>query len=327
MLEQPQVSVVIPTLRRPRLLLRALQSVFGQTFQQIEVIVVVDGPDEETLAALEAVRDPRLRVFMNPRSLTAAGARNVGVSHARGEWIAFLDDDDEWLSDKLEKQLAFAHGRGAVLVTCLSQVITPNATFIWPETIYDNSVPIDEYLFDRRTTFYGSSYIQTSSFLVLRASYEKAPFRVEGAEHDDWDFLLRLSKGQGVRIETVPEPLVKRYWEEQRPSLSNTGTWLKSLAWIDSVRPMLTRRAYSGFCLSVVGARAARERVYPAFFRLLATAFRHGSPRVRQVLVFLAYWVVPQGARRRLRAWFRGSRTQADRSDKDALLGMVVKAK
>jgi glycosyltransferase involved in cell wall biosynthesis len=327
MLVQPEVSVVIPTLRRPKLLLRALQSVFGQTFQQIEVIVVVDGPDEETMAALEAVRDPRLRIFMNPRSLTAAGARNVGVSHARGEWIAFLDDDDEWLADKLEKQIAFARVRGALFVSCLSQMITPIATFIWPEKIYDNAAPLDEYLFDRRTTFAGSSMIPTPSYFVLRALYEKSPFRIECAEHDDWDFLLRLSKRLNVPIETVPEALVKIYSEERRPSLQNSGTWLKSLAWIESVRPMLTPRAYSGFCLCVVGSRAANERAYPAFFRLLSTAFKNGSPRIRHVLIFLAFWVVPRDARRRLRALLRGRPIRSSRSHKDALLGMVVKAK
>ena len=91
------VSVVIPTLRRPKLVLRAVASVLNQTYEQIEVIVVVDGPDQATIDVLRTVKDPRMQVVVNPRSLTAAGARNVGVDHARGEWIAFLDDDDEWL--------------------------------------------------------------------------------------------------------------------------------------------------------------------------------------------------------------------------------------
>src|SRR5215475_4171459 len=103
--EIPHVSVVIPTRQRPKLLKRALDSVFAQTFRQFEAIVVLDGQDDDTVRALTTIVDPRIRVFVNPHSLTAAGARNVGVSHARGEWIAFLDDDDEWLPDKLEKQL------------------------------------------------------------------------------------------------------------------------------------------------------------------------------------------------------------------------------
>jgi glycosyltransferase involved in cell wall biosynthesis len=106
------VSVVIPTLNRPKLLLRAIDSVLRQTHREIEVIVVVDRPDPETVAAIASVGDPRLQVFVNPHPLTAAAARNAGADRATGEWIAFLDDDDEWLPNKLESQLAFAPSTG-----------------------------------------------------------------------------------------------------------------------------------------------------------------------------------------------------------------------
>ena len=104
------VSVIIPTLNRPKLLLRAIDGVLRQTHQEIEVIVVVDRPDQDTVSAVQSVDDPRLQLIVNPYSLTAAGARNAGVDHATGEWIAFLDDDDEWLPNKLERQIAFVSG-------------------------------------------------------------------------------------------------------------------------------------------------------------------------------------------------------------------------
>ncbi len=296
----PLISVVIPTLRRPKLVLRALASVFNQTYEQIEVIVVVDGPDEDTTEILRTVNDPRLHVIVNPRSLTAAGARNVGVDHAKGEWIAFLDDDDEWLPRKIEKQMAFASDRDAVLISCLSRVVTPIATFVRPQVIYDNSFPLDEYLFDRRSLFAGSCFIQTSSYLMPRSLFDRARFNVE-SPHDDWDFILHLSKQLGVRIKTVPEVLVLLYSEEQRPSLSTSGTWQKSLVWIDSIRPIITRRAYSGFCLGVVGTRVARERAYGAFFFLLYRAFRFGSPRIWHILPFIGFWLLPDHILRRLR--------------------------
>ena len=137
------VSVIIPTLNRPKLLLRAIDSVLRQTHQEIEVIVVVDRPDEDTVSAVRSVDDPRLQLIVNPYSLTAAGARNAGADHGSGEWIAFLDDDDEWLPNKLERQCAFAARRAPALVSCLSRVVTPTATYVsQPRVIYDNSAPV-----------------------------------------------------------------------------------------------------------------------------------------------------------------------------------------
>lgn len=297
----PLVSVIIPTLKRPVLLQRALSSVFRQTLLDLEVVVVVDGPDPDTIAVLETITDSRLSVIANPRSLTAAGARNIGVDHARGEWIAFLDDDDEWAPEKLAKQLAYAADRGPALITCLSRVVTPTASFVRPQVIYDNDRPVDEYLFDRRSPFDHYGYIQTSTFLLPRALFDAVRFRPD-SPHDDWDFLLRLSKQQAARVETVAEVLVTLYADEPRPSLSRSGTWLASLQWAERMRPFLTPRAYSSFCLSVVASRAAKEgAAYRAAARLLYRAFRHGSPRPWRVAAFLGVWLSPRGALEPLR--------------------------
>src|SRR6476661_6720221 len=84
--DKPLVSVVIPTLNRPTLLLRAINSVLRQSYQAFEVIVVVDRPDPDTVDAVQSVNDPRVRLIRNPYSLTAAGARNGGADQAMGEW-------------------------------------------------------------------------------------------------------------------------------------------------------------------------------------------------------------------------------------------------
>ncbi len=296
----PLVSVIIPTLNRPQLLMRALRSVFAQTHAEIEVIVVVDGPDQSTISALEGNIDPRLRVLINPKSLTAAGARNRGIDEAKGAWIAFLDDDDEWLPQKLARQIEFAQDRGPAIISCLNRVVTSQYTFIRPAVMFDNSIPLDEYLFDQRSPFGGAGFIQTSGYLAPREVFEQARFRTDNP-HDDWDLLLRLSKELGLRIETVPEVLAILYIDDGRPSLSKAGSWLTSLQWIDSVRPMITRRAYGGFCLGVVGPRAAKEWAYGAIPVILYRSFKYGSPRLWRVAAFLAMWLLPLRLFQRLR--------------------------
>src|ERR1700678_4760251 len=100
------VSAVIPTRGRPELLCRAVRSALAQTLRQIEVVVVIDGEDPATSIALDelAQQDGRLRVLALGASVGGSAARNRGVDAASGEWIAFLDDDDEWLPGKLQAQ-------------------------------------------------------------------------------------------------------------------------------------------------------------------------------------------------------------------------------
>ena len=112
------VSVIIPTVNRPALLQEAIASALAQTHAEIEVIVVLNGATSETVEMAERFSaDPKARVVAMEHA-TLAAARNFGMTFARGEWIAFLDDDDIWLPQKIEAQLAAAHESGADLVTC-----------------------------------------------------------------------------------------------------------------------------------------------------------------------------------------------------------------
>lgn len=99
------VSVVIPTYNRVDVLPRAVESVLGQTFRDLELLVVDDGSTDETLAYLDDVEDERLRVVEHETNQGANAARNTGIGAADGEYVAFLDSDDEWHPRKLERQI------------------------------------------------------------------------------------------------------------------------------------------------------------------------------------------------------------------------------
>src|SRR4051794_30242570 len=103
----PSVSVVIPTYNCADLLPRAIASAFDQTVPPVEVIVVNDGCTDDTDAVMRQLVDEtskNLRYVVKENG-GEASARNTGVAHATGEFVAFIDQDDVWLPDKLETQL------------------------------------------------------------------------------------------------------------------------------------------------------------------------------------------------------------------------------
>jgi glycosyltransferase involved in cell wall biosynthesis len=262
-----------------------------------ELIVVVDGRDPETEEALSGFDDPRLRVVVHPESVGPGEARNTGIEASLSRWIAFLDDDDQWAPQKLERQLAVVPAEPAI-VTCTSKVITPHGTYLWPGEIYNNAMPFDEYLFDRRTWFKGGqSFWQTSSLLIPREVFRTLRF-TRDRQHEDWELVIRAVKVLGYRLLTAPEPLVMYFVRHDRPSLSNRSDWRVSLRWIDGLGELVTPRAYSGFCLTMIAPIAARQRAWSAMPMLLGRAFRRGRPNARQLVAFFAFFAL----RTRLRA-------------------------
>ena len=98
------ISVIIPTYNREKTILRSINSVLNQTYKDIEVIVVDDGSTDNTKTIVESVQDLRVR-YVYQKNAGACAARNKGIEMAVGEYIAFQDSDDEWVSNKLELQI------------------------------------------------------------------------------------------------------------------------------------------------------------------------------------------------------------------------------
>jgi glycosyltransferase involved in cell wall biosynthesis len=102
---EPLVSCIIPTYNRAHIVGRAIQSVLNQTYKNIEVIVVDDGSQDNTQEVVLSIKDERVRYIRLHRNFGAAFARNIGIANARGEFVAFLDSDDCFLPEKIEKQV------------------------------------------------------------------------------------------------------------------------------------------------------------------------------------------------------------------------------
>ena len=144
--------MVIPTHNRRAMLLQAIASVRAQTVTDLEVLVVDDGSDDGTSSAVESLCDPRVIVIRSPLPQGVSHARNLGIAAATGEWIAFLDDDDLWAPEKLERQIAAARAAcrgwafsGSVTVDASLAVIAgsppPDASVVVATLPIRNCVP------------------------------------------------------------------------------------------------------------------------------------------------------------------------------------------
>ncbi len=313
------VSVIIPSLNRPQLVSQAVKSALAQTMELIEVIVVIDGPDQATVDALKLIADSRLIVKELPTNIGPAGARNMGIKTATGTWIAFLDDDDEWLPLKLERQLEVAHRsvHGSPIVSSRFIAHTSNGEFIWPIRLPTTNALIPEYLFIRESLFLGEAFIVTPTILAKKALLEKIPFSQNLPRHEDLDWLVRASQETDVGLEFVSEPMaiVNMMYGKKRQSLSNVNDWKYSLNWIRSVRELISPQAYAGFMIAVVGPTASTEGDWQAFLPILWETLSLGKPRIFDIFLYMLMWIVPQNLRQKLRFLLK-SKNNTENKDK-----------
>lgn len=306
----PDVSVVIPTRSRPDLVTRAVHSVLAQTMPDLEVVVVVDGPDDDTVAALAAIDDTRLRVIVLPNSGGAPNARNVGAHEARAEWTAYLDDDDEWLPDKVAVQLNLARAARVAMPVVASRLInrTPRTEFVMPRRLPEAGEPLSEYFTVRRGLFHGDGFIQTSTIMAPTALFRRVPFTVGLRRQQELDWTLRALQHDDVELMFATEALVVWHQDEDRPRISLQSPWQEQFAWLSSNRQLFTPRAYAAFTMSVLSSMAAPTRSLAVFRTLLREARRHGQPAMIDYVTFLQIWLIGPQLRRTVRDLLLGRR-------------------
>ena len=301
------VSVVITTRQRADLLPRALKSVLQQNHRAEEIIVVVDGVDEDTERYLRSVCDPRLKMILLKQQVGGCAARNLGVEAATCHWIAFLDDDDEWMADKLQAQLKMA-ARSVVqfpLIACRVAAVTEDGrTFVWPKRKRAVGEHLSEYLLARDTWTQGEGLITTSMILVPRSLLLLIPFKTGLRRHQEWDWLLRVSASSEVEVVTAWDVLATWHIEGNRNTVSKMDHWRTSFDWVVSMRRLVTPRAYASFLMVFVSAIAAREGDYAALQAIISEVRRYGRPAMIEYVLMSAMWLLPQATRRRLRNLF-----------------------
>jgi glycosyltransferase involved in cell wall biosynthesis len=187
----PTISIIIPAYNAERTILETIASVQQQTFSDFEIIVINDGSNDLTLEILNSVKDPRLKIF----SYSNAGlpvARNRGISHATGEFMAFLDADDLWTEDKLQLQLA-----------ALQQHPEAGVAYSWTYFMEEQGdslsfKPCEPVLFEGNVyaNLLVADFIYNGSNTLIRkqAIESTGDFDSTLKSCEDWDYWLRLAR-------------------------------------------------------------------------------------------------------------------------------------
>lgn len=205
------ISVIITTYKRePALIVRAINSVLNQTYRDIEIIVVDDSPADYLLrndverAVYECQKDDEgihISYIQHERNRGACAARNTGIDLAKGEYIAFLDDDDEWLPEKLEKQIQVMLSKDVALVYC-GRICKNDIT---GESVVEKTFYCKGDIF---TQLLYSNFVGSTSFPLLKSDCLKqiGGFDEKMLSAQDYDVWLRIA--EKYQIDYVAEPLV-----------------------------------------------------------------------------------------------------------------------
>ena len=204
------VSVIIPSYNSEKYIAKTLDSVCAQTYADFEVLVMNDCSSDRTAEIVEsyAAKDSRIHLMNLPGNKGVSHARNTGVRMASGDWIAFLDSDDMWTKDKLEKQLK--------LYECLNAKIKaaadPEFLFTGSSFIDENGNPLASVLHVPGHVDFSEllkqNIISCSSVLIRRSLMLKYPMPCSDQFHEDFATWLTILKNENIVAYGLDEPLL-----------------------------------------------------------------------------------------------------------------------
>ena len=199
-MSHPSVSVVIPTYNRSEFLRESVGSVLAQTFCDLELIVVDDGSSDDTYEVISSFSDPRIH-YEYQENCGVSSARNLGVSRSCTPYLAFLDSDDVWLPDKLERQLSFFGERTDISICQTEEVWVRNGHRVNPKQkhakhsgwIFEDCLPL--------------CIVSPSAVMFRREAFDAlAGFDESFPACEDYDLWLRAALR--YEIHTLSEPLI-----------------------------------------------------------------------------------------------------------------------
>lgn len=264
---KPSFSVIIPTYNSERFIANALLSVFEQTYKNYELIVSDDGSADNTVKMIEniSMKFPEIKIkILRNKHRGPGSARNRGIEAAGNEWIAFLDSDDVWIKEKLEKIAEFILNYPQVNLICHNQKWVGNGR----ETVLNLAASFNRDI-NPLLSLYRKNALSPSGVTVKKALLLKAGMFDETLPSaQDYDLWLRLSMLPDIKIEYIND-IMSIYVERSDNISSNIGLRLECMLMIgsryyDNLRqvsyfPIVEKLKYKGRCYSKAGIDYIRK--------------------------------------------------------------------
>ena len=263
------ISIIIPYFKNANEIKRSLVGVLKQTYQNFEIIIVNDASAdwEMGLQIINSFSDNRITTISHTNNQNGAAARNTGIKAAKGEYIAFLDADDEWLPAHLEDSLNKIKNENADISYCQAKVLSNSGVSVMPNEGIFVSQNISDYLFVQGAVMFTPT-------LVVRTTLAKQVFFNEKLRrHQDYDFLLRCEANQ-AKISFVNKPNVIVHWENNNPDAKG-GTWDFSLQFALDYKKYFTSKAYSRFILKNCVLKLIADKKKTTAFKIFS---KHINP-------------------------------------------------
>ena len=208
---QPLVSAIITTYNRDVLIVkRALDSIINQTYNNIEIIIVNDCPNNaknhnDIINLIKKYNKKVIKYILVKENGGACKARNIGIDNSKGEYIAFLDDDDEWYSNKIEEMVNLAVSSKAAIIYSNAKIHNENSNI---EITRFKKIPPQGYIYYE---LFINNYIGSCSFPLIKKNSltEVDGFNEKMPALQDWELYLRIAKNNNVYY--VDKELTKYY--------------------------------------------------------------------------------------------------------------------
>jgi glycosyltransferase involved in cell wall biosynthesis len=236
----------------------AVLSVLNQTYPPHEVIVVVDNPNKQIPPVLDDLRD-KISIVISG-GIGVAGARTLAFLESTGEVVAFLDDDDQFLPEKLERQLSMWPTQDAkrhTFISCRFVMVGSDGELLraLPRRLLAPGERLANYLFRRSNIRYAEGAINPSTLICDRELFNVEPWNEQVLLHEDWDWMLRLDLRDDVDVLMSPEVLL-RVKVGDAGSLSRSSKWERSFLFAQQHAEFMTPRELGDFLLAVTATLA-----------------------------------------------------------------------